>query len=376
MNKTAVRFFAVATAVVMVVCVSAQEYSPVRAELSRVSRTSFTNWEMIELTYAVGYLDGYEVIKNDIMPQAMNFGALELDPEFADKLDIRNTRKFGKENFFDVVYHLRYLAEKKGDVIVPGQRFAYRELKPGSTSAEYFPTPEFKLTYRTVLTDDASDIKDGIDLGSYQKPAAAWKISAVAVFTVGVLSGLFLIFFRPVVVPLSPSAIRAKELAAGGQIVDPDILVRNLEADIAKLLVSLSSQSVADPAAIKRELGSVCNGLKDVIRYYVPAIGPGTFSAQMAAGILALPSFWERQRLLAAHSGLVYMENILFRFSEADSPSWEMLKPRVERLAPIAKDLRPARVYWHRLPSKILGATKNPFRGVKFPKLRRRHGKT
>ncbi len=303
----------------------------------RISRTAFTNWESIELAYTVRWLDGYEPVKDDLKPEAMNFGILELDPEFSEESDIRNERKFENENFFDIVYHLRYMGEKKGEIIVPGQRFPYRSIEAGSQEVKYFPTPEFKLAYNTVLTSDAEDIKEEFDPGSYQRTAMFWKMSAALVVLLGIAGGFLLVFFRPKAVELAEEEKGRSKAEAGANTLEPASVIRELRSNIAK-----------------GDMSAVCNGLGDLIRVYVPDIAPGSTSKDMTAPILAVRHEWERDRLLRAHKVLRDVEEYLF--ADASRPV-----PTLEGLDATIKELRPRSVYWRRRWFNLKQRTARPF---------------
>jgi len=336
-------------AVVLIPVKSSQEtVMPVIVSGPVFSATEFTNWEVIDLTYTFRYMDGYEPVWNELMPHEMNFGVLELDPQFSEKLDTRNKgRRFQKENYFDIVYHLRYMDANKDELIIPSQRFAYRKVQAGDDKVEYFTTKEFILAYRTVLTSDADDIIEHYDQGSFQKLATTWKTVTLVVIPVLALGSLLLIFWTPVTVPLLRGA--------DGQVISsisPKVL--NLDSLITELLHNLA----------KRNLGPVCDGLTDLIRAYVPAVKIGTFSKEMIAPITAVPHEWERERLLRVNKSIRDIEDYLF--AEMKSPA-----PSLEGLAVTLEELRPAVIYRRRHMFNLRNRPANFFLWCK-EKIRRR----
>lgn len=312
---------------------SGQEvYLPLLIEGPRISRTAFTNWEIIELTYTVRWMDGYEPIRDQLKPEEMknagNFGILELNPKFSEEADIKNERKFEKENYFDITYHLRYMGEKKGEIPIAGTKFPYREIKLGDSQTQYFETQGFNLAYGTVLTSDANDIKEEFDLGSYQTKATLWMVSAGIVVLVGIIGSFVLVFFRPVLTPLALDATGASV---------PQIIEKRV--DLAKVISELQTNIA------KGNLGLVCNGLSDVIRVYVSGVKPGMTSKDMTALVLSIPHKWERNRLLRVHTALCDIEDHLFVGGDDVSGK---VKYHMSHLAATIQALSPWSVYWHR----------------------------
>lgn len=325
---------------------SGQEvFVPLMVEGPRISRTAFTNWELIELTYTVRWMDGYQPMRDQIEPQDMNFGILELDPEFAEKADIKNERKFEKENYFDITYHLRYMGEKKGEIVVPGQKFAYRDLMASESAVQYFPTQEFKLAYRTVLTSDAEEIKEEFDLGSYQTKAMFWKVSAGITVLFGIIGSFVLVFFKPVPAPLSTSVAGASASQTADKAIDLAKVVSGLESDIAT-----------------GNVGAVCNGLSDVIRAYAPGIRAGMTSKDMTTPILSIPNEWERGLLIRVHEALREIEHDLFVGGDDVNGK---IKHHMTHLAATVRELRPWSVYWHRRLFDLKGRLARPFTSLK-----------
>lgn len=298
-------------------------FSPLIVEGPQISRTAFFNWEKIELTYTVRWMDGYEPVLNDLRPQAMSFGILELDPDMAEVSDIRNEREFGNENFFDIVYHLRYMGEKKGELIIPGQKFNYKRVQSGDDQVQSFSTPEFTLSYYPVIPKNADDIKEEWDPGSYQELAMYWKLSAAAIFLFGILGSFVLVFFRPVPVALAEKKEALAVAKATERILEPASVLHRLRDNI-----------------FKGNIGAVCNGLGDLIRAYVPAVGPGMTSKDMVGPITDIPHVWERVRLLRIHQELCGIEDFLFGGEDAVYS--------LKNLYATLQELSPVSVYWRR----------------------------
>ena len=331
MDRKAVSVLFLALTIFAPARLSGQEvFLPLLVEGPRISRTAFTNWESIELSYTVRWADGYEPILAELKPQAMSFGILELDPEFSEESDIRNKRRsdVDKENYFDITYHLRYMGEKKGEISIAGPKFAYRDLLSKESAVQYFPTQEFKLAYGTVLTSDADDIKEEFDLGSYQNKAMLWKVSAGIIILVGIIGSFVLVFFKPVPVPLAAGVAGANAPQVTDKAIDLAQVISGLEVNIAK-----------------GNIGAVCNGLADVIRAYAPGIKQGMTSKDMTTSILSIPHEWERKRLLRVHAALCNIEDHLFVGGDDANGK---VKYRMTHLAATVHELRPWSVYWHR----------------------------
>ncbi|OGN03840.1 MAG: hypothetical protein A2655_01090 [Candidatus Yanofskybacteria bacterium RIFCSPHIGHO2_01_FULL_43_42] len=326
---------------------SGQEvFLPFMVEGPRLSKTEFTNWVEIEATYTVRWMDGYEPVQEDLKPRSMNFGILELDPAWAEEADIKNERKFEKENFFDITYHLRYMGEKKGEIIVLGQKFAYKDLLAKDSTAQYFTTQEFALAYNTVLTKDADDIKEEFDLGSYQKPAMLWRVSGGLIILIGIIGSFALVFFRPVPAPLATTVGEASVVRAVDTKANPAKVIGELESSIAE-----------------GNIGAVCNGLSDVIRIYAAGVKQGMTSKDMITPILSIPHKWERNHLLRVHEALCDIEDHLFAGGLGDTNG--KVKYHMASLAATIRELRPWSVYWHRRLFDLKGRLARPFSFLK-----------
>mgnify|MGYP001605672451 FL=1 len=318
-----------------------QEVSPMIVEGPRYSKTAFNNWEKIELTYAVRYMKGYEPLIDDMKPGNMMFGVLELDPEFAEKVDIRNPRIFGNEYYFDITYHLRYISEKKEELEIPGQKFPYIRIQAGKEKTElmveFFSTSKFYLSYQPVTTSDADDIKDNIDFGSFSKQALLWKVSGGAVFFGGILLTLIAVFSKPVlVVQMGGKSVKSTE-SVETEAVDPHLVSRALVEGTAKVKILLKS---VDSVGLKTELGAVCNNARILFRIYAPDINPGAVYDEMTLAIQGLEPVWERERLTRLISSLKYFENFLYKPDVIDT-ELPTLTLYVNELYTTATDLDP-----------------------------------
>ncbi len=334
-----------------------QEVAAFIVEGPRISRTAFTNWENIELTYIVRYMKGYEPLLDDMKPRNMVFGPLELDPEFADNIDVRNKRSSGNESYFDVVYHLRYIKEKKEELEIPGQKFSYIELQAGKERTElpakHFETQKFLLAYRTVLTRDADDIKDPIDFGSFSGPALRWKVASGVVLFFGLIFSL-LIFRKPVVV-VHIGAAHMEGTVLASQIKLEDVY-RNLENGVRKI----QGMSASDPA-IRSELGAVCNNARLLIRLYMPHIGAGATNAEIASKLKEIQVPWVAERLIALATCLKTSEDFLYHsHSEAETVAIPILA--FGNFWMVVQELHPYRVHLHTLWFRVKETVAGPFR--------------
>ena len=184
----------------------AQEESPfiVVAE-PHVSLTAFTNWQLIEIVYTIGYMDGYEPLDDLAKPDGgyIAFAPLEVDPELGRQLIVRNKRKRGVENYQDYVYYLRHIGENKGDLVISPQMFHYvcRICDPGK-SLEQLEVRNIKsfpvvIKYSSVLLQKPVevDIKDEISFGSIKELEYFWKGLSLAGFLL-ILTCLALVIFK------------------------------------------------------------------------------------------------------------------------------------------------------------------------------------
>lgn len=254
----------------------------------RVEITAFTNWQEIQVTYPVRWLDGYKPLLDKAKPEAMSFSAIqetkegkkelerfEFDPIKGQELIQVNQRKYKKENYVDLVYYLRYIGETKGDLMIPEQSFYYISEEPGKPEegqeAHEVKAPALKLRYDSVLTKDANDIMDTIDFGSFMAQAKLFRNLAWAIPFLGVLF-LVLLFWRPVVV----SAKQTTELQAVTDVPSQSWLARlppkEALAHFDRRLDELKAKLSADPSAETVVRGELCNELRGFLLSYVPGL--------------------------------------------------------------------------------------------------------
>ncbi len=180
----------------------------------QLSRSTFTNWDDIRITYPVRYLDGYEP-QYDKGPSAASFAPFELlgEPEY------QKTHKVGRENYEEWTYHLRYAGKEKEEMEVPEQTFYYLKLQASKDKKDLelrsFKSPVFKLKYVSVLTKEADDIKDPIDLGSYQ--SRSYRLIALSIL--GFLctaSAVIVLGFRKPIVAVAEHQGRLERVRSRG----------------------------------------------------------------------------------------------------------------------------------------------------------------
>lgn len=349
---------------------SQEEVAPLIVEGPRPSITLFTNWQKIELAYTVRYMKGYKPLLDNMKPGNMSFSPLEPDPEFADRLDVRNERQFGDEFYFDVVYHLRHIGEKKGELEIPGQKFPYILPQAGKEDAELrvenFPTKPFLLNYGTVLTSDADDIKDNIDFGSFSKQALVWKVSGGIVFFAGSLLTLIAVFSRPkLVVPVAGEASGAAGAGAGSSVVNPDAVYKALWDGATSLKLLLDPK---DRDRLKTELGAVCNNSRTLLRLYAPNINPGDVCDEMFSAVRKLEFVWERERLVRLVSGLRDFENILYGFDFGVGT--QLSASTIAEFGDVIRDLDPRNVAKKQRMYRWKNKLSKPFGHLRFKKWR------
>lgn len=327
-----------------------QEVSPFIVEGPAISRTSFTNWERIELTYTVRYLNGYKPALESMKTGSMNFGVLEPDPAFGDELEVRNQRSLGEEHYFDIVYHLRYIAEKKDEIIIPGQKFPYLQLSAGKNEAEliakYFVTAEFKLAYRTVLTSDADDIKDQIDFGSFTASAWHWKLSAGIVLVGGLFLAAVLVFRKPVLVMAEEGAASGEDVTSPVAATDPLELLRLLEEKVAKAKEQIRGEN-PDWAGIRSALGAICDDLRAILLVMVPGVSSGTINGDVAVAAAKMQPIWIGQHLFSLTTTLKELEKFLYQSDNPSAGNDSGVSIFLDSAMEAAHDLRPWKIYWH-----------------------------
>ena len=331
--------------------------SPFRVSEVRINPTAITNWVPIELTYTIGYVDGYEPIYDEMKPSNMQFGPMYLDPMFsADKVDLRNSRRsdFFKENFFDLVYHLRYAGEKKQELIIPPQVFSYRRVSPNKQQIDasnfVFKTPEFRIRYDSLLTSDVSayDIKDTIDFGSFYKESRLYHVGAISLFMLIFVSAGLLIFKKSVYVfsnvtdgkmpRTSDKSSRINYLAdLGGVASRLGLLFQEDTIDVNKFY------------ALAVDLKNACRG---VIQLYIPLSNDALTSIELQREVLKIDFCWLRVKLVELFNIYKSCEDYLYnvdatgvRQPTSQQESSFHIFYSAARYQAVA--LSPAKVLWH-----------------------------
>lgn len=289
--------------------------SPFRVEGPRISRTAFTNWEKIELTFTLGYYDGYEPMYEDLRPNNMTFSPLEMDPNYSlnkqNKLDRRNERTFQKEHFIDVIYHLRYANEKKGDLEIVPSPFSYRKLEvgkeKGDTEVKQFKIPKFLLKYGSVLTPDPNlDIKDKTDFGSFLGQARAWHWGAIGLFLLFGCPTLYFMFRRPVY------NFAVSDPISSGSAGQPVI-------ELHDCLVLLSSagqrlgEITVDPYDFYNRAVDMHNASRRVLETYVPGVTDASTVSQIEEHLKSITFPWLHQQLSGVYNVFQACENYLYQ---------------------------------------------------------------
>ncbi len=321
--------------------VNAQEEYPVIVRAPSVSVTVFTNWQRIKLTYTVGYMDGYQVLLDGpqgVQPESMSFG-LELDPEKGTKLEVTNRRKFKDENYFDLVYYLRYIDEKKGDLIIPEQAFRYVKEEPGKPlegrEVYTFKSPPTILRYDSVLTKGADDIIDTIDFGSFQKEERFWK-NTVAIQIAFTLWLLFLLFRQPA--KFRAVGLKSKDGKAVDE-SDDQAEQRLMPREALKLfMLKLQEKKGLNHAKL-------ANGLKQLLIAYVPEILNSDTPKEIQAKILAMEYVREKTALYKLMNELVYLNSALYQ--QTSFPT--SLIEEVQTLRNLSVELKASGSLWRRM---------------------------
>ncbi|MBI2669930.1 MAG: hypothetical protein HYX20_02215 [Candidatus Yanofskybacteria bacterium] len=295
----------------------AQEEMPVIIDQPISNRTVFTNWEEIKLTYTVRWLDGYKPLFEMAEPEDMSFGDhFELDPVKGRKLIKINERKYKKENYADLVYYLRYIDEKKGEVEISEQTFHYIKQEPGRSDegaeAKEVKAPGIILRYDSVLTKGADDIMDRVDFGSFRGQENLWKglIGGLALLTSMIL---FWLFRKPAIY----AARKTGKTKTTGQAIHEQ--EEQLAPKYARIFLSnklfwlqagLAENS--DNQILRETRAAICNELRKFFLLYIPDLRRGEFTYEEIKGKISLISEERgRELLVILTNWLEYHENIL-----------------------------------------------------------------
>lgn len=298
----------------------AQEEMPVIVDPPRVSMTVFTNWQEIQLTYTIRWLDGYEPLFDEAKPENMSFGEFELDPIKGQKLIKINERKYKKENYADLVYYLRYIGEKKGDITIPEQEFRYTKEGAGKSieSLEVYEVkaPGITLRYDSVLTKDADDIMDRVDFGSFRGQKNLFKGLIVGIALIFSMV-IFLLFRKPAIYAAKKTS-ETKAVSAGQTIDEQEerLAPKYARIFLGNKLVRLQMGLVDNPDDQKfhdAARKTICNELRRFFLLYVPDLAEGEFSCEdIRTKISRIPEKRKKELLIVLTNQLEYHENFLY----------------------------------------------------------------
>ncbi len=306
--------------------VLAQDEYPVIVSAPQVSVSVFTNWQLIKLTYTIGYLDGYQPNFEEARPENMSFG-LEIDQEKGSQLLRLNKRRYKNENYEDLVYYVRHIGEKKGEITIPEQIFRYIKEEPGQSAEGQLvheaKAPATVLRYDSVLTKEANDIMDVIDFGSFQKQEKIWRVAYLGLV---VLSGLviFFIFYRPAVarkMTVRPKNTSGKVLESNPEklsaLLLPKQALQKFIQDFQSrqtLVVSLPAISTEiRPTLDQEERARLANGLKELLGIYIPTILDSDTPEEISLKIKDVPDDHRyKNPLVALGKQLVYLDGLFY----------------------------------------------------------------
>ncbi len=357
MRKSVLLLFLLLSFISLELKVLAQDEYPVIVRAPSVSVTVFTNWWRVKLTYTVGYMDGYQVLldgSQGAQPQNMSFG-LELDPEKGTKLEIVNRRKFKDENYFDLVYYLRYINEKKGDLSIPEQVFYYVKEEVGKPleglEVQNTKSPPAVLRYDSVLTKGANDIIDVIDFGSFKQKEKSWKFSMTVPIVVTVLV-FFLLFFSPARTRTRAVAVNLKngkpvdeaELLEKQRLVPKEAIAAFLES-FEKRESLIAGNSNITPEATRAQMA---NDLKELLAAYVPEVINSDTPKEIQNKILVMEDVPEKNKLSELAAQLVYLDSVLCGQLPAQDINYNIAK-----LWCLGFELQTISSFWGRLSVKL-----------------------
>ncbi|MBI2063074.1 MAG: hypothetical protein HYT61_02425 [Candidatus Yanofskybacteria bacterium] len=331
----------------------AQEEMPVIIDPPRVSMTAFTNWQEIQLIYTVRWLDGYRPLFDLAKPENMSFSPFELDPAKGYNLELRNQRKYKKENYVDLIYYLRHIGEKKGEMIIPEQTFFYVKEEAGKTlenlETKEFKTPGVKLRYDSVLIKDANDIMDQIDFGSFKRQENIFK---------GLMGGLafmfstvlFLLFRKPIVYAarktgISKTAHLGVEIAAHEERLVPKEALKQFCNILDRLLVYVKTDSSSDKT--EEAIGHLYNELRRLLLSSIPDLSEADTTKEVIAKIFKMePSSRVNELLRLLSLNLQIYDDMLFTHKKTNV---KFLEQEIKLLKYGANELRPVRIFRYKL---------------------------
>lgn len=340
---------------------SAQEPSPLVVDQPRLSKTVFINWEPIEVIFTVRYMDGYEPDENRI--KNLSFSPFELDLEVDENPRIVRRQKYRQENYFDVVYSLRLIGEKKGEVVLPAQKFAYVKLETGKPREEWevkeFETKAIKLRYDNVLTSEADDIIDRIDFGDFGWRVWFWKGLALAGFVFSVLvCWAVAIRYQPVWKNKKESPDSS---LPSGSPLEPILTAKEAREKLLKTLAGLEVageefENLRRNPAKRHEMEAVlCNVLREFLLSHLSILNSSDTVREMAIKIIKLkPTFSQLTFLFLANRMASYEKSL---YSGSEAIFWS-LRGDIVSLKQSVRNLRRPLIWWKELVYKWNGRTK------------------
>ncbi len=303
----------------------AQEPSPMVVDPPRLSKTVFTNWEPVEVIFTVRYLDGYEPDYEQL--KNLSFAPFELEEQNGDNPKIVRRQKYKAENYFDAVYSLRLIGEKKGEVVLPAQKFFYIKLEPGKSREELevkeFETEAIKLRYDSVLTAGADDIIDRIDFGDFSYQVYFWKGLALGGFLLS-MTVCWWVIFR-----YQPKRKTQKESSGDSQSADLSgveplrLSPKEAEEKLIEVLAGLEV-SEAEFDNLKRDQikrheveANLCNVLRTFLLAHLSVLSSSDTAREMVLKIAKLKPNFRQATFLSLANRLVGYEKSLYSGREA-----------------------------------------------------------
>ena len=332
----------------------AQDNSPLVVDQPRLSKMVFTNWEPIEVIFTVRYLDGYEPdyerIKN------LSFSPFELDPETKENPRIIREQKYKAENYFDVVYSLRLIGEKKGEIVLPAQKFFYLKLEPGKPREELevkeFETKEIKLRYNKVITSEANDIIDRIDFGDFRWQAWFWRGLALGGFA---LSTLFCwaVAFR--YHPVRKSKKESSSVIPGDHSSSAEPVLITAKESKKKLVEALNALEVSgeefenlkqDSAKRRQKEADLCNALRMFLLSHVSILASADTTREMFIKISSLKRGFSKDYYFGLANLLRLCEKELYEETGFLWKSESWLKDEISSLKKEIRNLNWPAIWW------------------------------
>lgn len=336
---------------------TAQDEYPVIVSPPQTTVTVFTNWQSIKITYTIAYLDGYEPRFEEFRPEAMSFG-LELDPEKGLALVRLNKRRYKNENYEDLVYYLRHIGEKKGEMIIPEQIFRYVRKEPGQSLeglvVQETKSPAGVIRYDSVLTKNADDIMDTVDFGSFKRQQQLWfGASAATLLLAGLM--LVLVFRRPVVSKKVLLKMHDKSLAVTQEALKEERLLPQeaLKQFIAslkerqELVIKMTKIAGKEPGGLvkRQEIVTLANAIRRLLSAYLVEILDSDTPAEIYLNATLTTDLDDqtKQSLVTLADKLTRLDKVLYGQIEG--------KPLLAELGDclkVGRDLELANSFWRR----------------------------